>query len=261
VGYTSENRGLGLLSALTQRPSWPNFVVAASAEDEWQDNIAAFDGRMYATSRSYPYYFLADKRAALRAQAIHEATTAEGFPRQYRRLLGLDYHRDPESTLARSTFVDAFTLETGGGPDPGLEYAYDCTYLGVYAMAAAALRFESPAATLSPPAVVAGLQALLGGGPRLPVRELDIATTLEELVRRKGAAGSVDLIGASGTLELSFAEREVPSARQYYEVAAPDGELYCIDSVTSEFCDTGTILPARGGPPQRLGSSCSCLEQ
>jgi hypothetical protein len=264
IGYTSEGRGLGLLSALTQRASFPNFIVAASAEDDWQDNIAAVDGATYAAAQSYPYYFLADKRAALREQTIHESSTVDSFPRQYRRLLGLDYRRDAETKLAHATFANAFVLETGGGADPGLEYAYDCTYLGVYAMVAAALQFESLATTLSPPALVAGLAALQGGGPRLPVRALNIAATVEELVRRKGVAGSVDLIGASGALELSLAAQANaggPSARQYYDGVAPDGELYCIDAVTADFCDTGIVFPAQGGPLQRLGNTCSCLMQ
>jgi hypothetical protein len=264
IPYTAEPRGRGLVAALNDLDTPPELVIAASAEDAWQDNIAALDGASYARSQRYPYYLLADKRGAVRTQTVPEQVTAEGFPRQYMRLLGLDYHRAAQSSLVYAEFTNAFYAEARGEAEPGLEYAYDCAYVAVYAAIAAGLRFRLPPSELSALAILGGLGALQSGGPGLPVRSLSIGDVMTSLVLGAGSNGSVNLIGASGELEFhqdEAAEAGLASSRQYHSVAVPDGELYCIDSETLEYCNTGVVFPASGAAPNRSGNSCACLEQ
>jgi hypothetical protein len=262
VRYAAEAGGLGLVNALQTIEPAANLVVAASAEDSWEDNISAYDGATYGSLAYYPYYLLADRRWDLYNRVLRDQATADAFPPQYARLLGLDYHRDPESTLAYGQFRSAFFAETGSQPEANLEYAYDCTYLAVYAAVAAAQRSSTPAHQLSAEALGAGLGALHGGGPLLPIRALDIPQVIAELVNREGQDAAVELVGSSGRLDL---ERVLPRDsvstpdRQYWGAGAADGELYCIDTVQKIFCNTGIVFPLGGGVV-RGESSCRCLE-
>jgi hypothetical protein len=262
VLYATEAGGLGLVSALRAIKPAANLVVAASAEDAWEDNIAAYDSATYGSLGFYPYYLLADKRWALYNQVLRDQATAKGFPPQYARLLGLDYHRDVDSTLFYEEFSNAFFAETGSQVEPNLEYVYDCTYLAIYAAVAAGQRFPEPLHQLSAEAIASGLGALYGGGPRLPVRALNVAQVIASVLGRQGQDAAVDLVGTSGALDL---ERELPrdglstSDGQYWAAGAADGELYCIDDVQKVFCNTGIVFPAGGGPPVRGESTCSCL--
>jgi hypothetical protein len=263
AAYTVEPGGRGLVNALQGLDPSPNLVVAASAADAWEDNIAAFDGATYGRSRFYPYYLLAEKSSAVYAQTLSDQATASGFPHQYSRFLGLDYHRSQQSQNVYREFSNAFSAETNSVPEPGFEYAYDCTYLAVYAAVAAAERLLQPARDLPPEAILAGLAALQGAGPVLPIRALDIPNVLRSLSSRRGADASVELFGSSGDLDLeSLQPTGLPSGtsqRHYYAAAATDTELYCIDAVSKEFCDTGIVFPSAGGAPSGLANSCSCL--
>lgn len=262
VRYAMGAGGLGLVNALRGVTPPVNLVVAASAEDAWAENIAAYDGATFASHGYYPYYLLAERRWDLYNEVLRDQATADGFAPQYARLLGLDYHREPESALVYDEFRSAFFAETGSQAEPNLEYAYDCTYLAVYATVAAAQRSSQPANRLSAEAIAAGLGALHGGGPLLPVRELDVARVIAGLVERKGEDAAVDLVGASGRLDL---ERLLPSdgaglvARQYWSADAADGELYCIDTDQKVFCDTGIVFSRDGGSVVRGENPCRCL--
>lgn len=264
IPYIQQPGGRGLVSALGALEPLPNLVIAASAADRWADNIAAFDGASYRASQRYPYYFLADKRGVTRRQLLQDQATADGFPRQYSRVLGLDAHEGPLSALTRDEFEVAFEIETQSASEPGFEYVYDCTYLSVYAAVAGALRASSAVFDVSPDTTLAALSALVAAGPAIPVGALGIDDVVEALANGGGADGSVNLIGASGDLELEPSAAPIaPGAtapKAYYAPRAPDGELYCIDANTKEYCDLGIVLPAAGGPALREASSCSCFE-
>ena len=261
VRYTTEPGGVGLARALAQLERRPGFVVAASSEDDWRVNIEAYDGASYAAAGDYPYYLLADKRSGLRAKVVADELTATGFPAQHQRLLGLDFHRDEQTALAYADFRTAFSVELGDSPDAGLEYAYDCIYAGVLAALAARLSLGIPLEEVSAPLLASGLTALTGGGAALPVRASSIPELVEALAVGAGSDGSVDLIGSSGPLDFtSVAVGPDPYGEtRHYRVGAPDGELYCIDQSSNEFCDLGIVFPANGGPPSEARSACGCF--
>ena len=261
VRYTAEPGGVGLVRALAPLAARPSLVVAASAEDDWGANMQAYDSARYVATGNYPYYLLADKRSALKVEVVANEMTAPGFPARRQRLLGLDYHRDEPTELAYADFRTAFSIELGDSPDAGLEYAYDCAYAGVLAVLAARLYLGVSLEETTAPAIAAGLTALTGGGPALPVRASSILEMVEALAVGAGSVGSVDLIGSSGPLDFTGAG-PVPdpfSELRRYRVGAPDGELYCIDDRSTEFCDLGIIFPANGAPPTEEPSACSCL--
>jgi hypothetical protein len=262
VLYAAQPGGLGMVNALRDAEPRVNMVVAASSEDEWQDNIAAYDSVSFEQQGNYPYYLLADKRPEVYRSVLSDQLTADGFPRQYLRILGLDYQRGEQSLLARDEFASDHYLVTQSQPEPGLEYTYDCTYVAVYAAIAASLRLELALDDLPPEALMLGLGALQGGGPALPVGALSIPEVVEVLTANEGLDGSIDLIGTSG--DLDFAMDSVVSAapslaRRYVSVGPPSGEFYCIDAVSKTFCDTGVVFPASGGPPSRGSGLCACL--
>jgi hypothetical protein len=263
IEYTTEAGGRGLVAALEGLDRPANLVVAASAEDAWAENIAAFDNRFYQDHDYYPYYLLAGKRASVRERTIGEQATASDFPPQYQRLLGLDYHRSDRTRAAYDDFSTAFRSHTRGVPDPGLELAYDCTYVAVYVAVAAEQRSLLSGGDVTPQAFVTALGAVHGGGRKLPVRALDIPNVLGDLVSSRGSDGSVDLIGASGDLDFEGGRPAEGSSggphRAYFHPAAPDGELYCIDDDSKDFCDTGIVFPAAGGMPTSEEVNCKCL--
>lgn len=251
--------GLGLVGALRSLSPAPRLVVAGSAEDDWVGNISAVDGASFRANEFYPYYLLADKRFEL-LNTLQDLTTADGYPRQYHRLLGLDYHRSERSKLAYEDFLVAYELDPGAGagaaPDPGFEYAYDCAYVAAYATAAARERRLSQGEP-SADALVLSLDAL-SGGQSVPVRAQSISQALELLAESRGTAGSLDLIGSSGDLDFT-ADASPESGRLYYRRATPDGELYCIPKTgLKTFCDTGVVFPADGSEPSADNGKCDC---
>jgi hypothetical protein len=252
--------GRGLVSALRSLSPAPNLVVAASGEDDWVANVSAVDGASFVANEFYPYYFLGEKRLEL-LSTLTDLTTADGHPRQYQRVLGLDYHRDERSRLAYDDFRVAFELDPGGGagadPDPGFEYAYDCTYVAAYATAAARERRLTENEP-SPDALVLSLDAL-SGGPAVPVRAQSIAQAVQLLAENRGTTASLDLIGSSGELDFA-ADDSGDSERLYYRRATPDGELYCIPKTgVKTFCDTGVVFPADGSEPSPDNGECDCV--
>jgi hypothetical protein len=261
VSYTPSPRGRGLVRALEGMTPYPNLIIAASAEDAWGENMAALDLSSHETTSAYPYYLLAEKQADAYAQTINDQATADGFLPRYRRFMGLDYHRSGPSTLARTDFQVAHRDETASDPDPGFEYAYDCTYLAVYSALAAAARYSIPIAELPPEALMSSTSALMGDGPLLPVGGATAAQVIESIRSNRGGAGSVNLIGASGDLELlSGTARSPYGVPRYLAPHNPDGELYCIDDNTKSFCDTGITFSASDGTVQRPDATrCSCF--
>jgi hypothetical protein len=252
--------GRDLVSALRSLSPPPSLVVAASGEDDWVGNISAVDAASFVANDFYPYYFVGEKRFELLA-TLTDLTTAEGYPRQYHRMLGLDYHKDERSKLAYEDFRVAFELDPGGGagaePDPGLEYAYDCTYVAAYATAAARERRLTENEP-SPDAIVLSLDAL-SGGQAVPVRAQSVAQALELLAEKRGTTASLDLLGSSGDLDFS-ADTSDASGRLYYRRATPDGELYCIPKTgVKTFCDTGVVFPADGGESSADNGECACM--
>lgn len=251
--------GIGLVNALRSLSPAPHLVIAASGEDDWVDNISAVDAASFRVNDFYPYYFLGEKRFE-HLTTLTDLTTAEGYPRQYHRVLGLDYHRDERSKLAYEDFRVAFELDPGGGagadPDPGLEYAYDCTYIAAYATAAARERRLSQGEP-SPDALVLSLDAL-SGGQAVPVRAQSAAQALELLAENRGTTGSLDLLGSSGELDFT-ADDSGDSGRRYYRRTTPEGELYCIPKTgLKTFCDTGVVFPVDGGEPSADNGKCDC---
>jgi hypothetical protein len=258
--YTSEPGGRGLVSALRAEDPPANLLIAASGEDAWEQNIAAVDSATFADHEFYPYYLVSTKHLDL-LSTLEDRTTADGFLRQYERMLGLDYHRSERSRQAHDEFLVAFEVEPGGGAgseaDPGLEYAYDCTYVAAYTAVAAAER-RLTSGVPSAEALAISLDSLTGGAT-VPVRARSIPDALELLRENQGDPGALDLVGTSG--ELDFEPRgDERSKRRYFAPAAPDGELYCISgSGVKTFCDTGVVFPAAGGPPTDDNGQCTCL--
>jgi hypothetical protein len=256
--YTADPSGSGLLSALTAAIPWPNLIIAASSEDDWGTNIAAVDGATYGSTEAYPYYFLADKDSEVLFKTNANTSTAAGFPAPSMRLLGLDYHRDDQVARNYSEFAASFV--PNGTPPAGLEYAYDCSYLAVYAAVAAGMQLGVHPSRLSAGEILLGLDALHGDGSGFPVRASSINDIISTLAARRGAAASVDLIGSSGQLDMqpASAADALPYAR-LFSVAPPDGELYCVDGATRAYCDTGIIFPAAGGELSRAARNCLCF--
>jgi hypothetical protein len=259
--YTSEAGGRGLVSALKNADPPPNLVIAASGEDAWEDNIPAVDNATFGNQGFYPYYLLANKRLDL-LETLIDMTTAEGFPRQYERLLGLDYHRSERSRQAYEEFRVAFEVESGGGDgsdaDPGLEYAYDCAYVAAYAAVAAEQR-RLVMGRHTGAALATSIDSLSGGETAIPVRALSIPDVIAQLLANDGEPESLDLIGTSGDLDFEAAGAE-ESKRHYYRPTPPDGELYCISrSGVKTFCDTGVVFPVEGGEPSPDNGRCDCL--
>lgn len=251
--------GLGLVGALRSVSPAPKLLIAASGEDDWVGNISAVDGASFRANDFYPYYFLGQKRFEL-LDTLSDLTTAEGYPRQYHRVLGLDYHKDERSKLAYEDFRVAFELDPGGGagsaPEPGLEYAYDCAYAAAYAMTAARERRLSQGDP-SPDAIAFSLDAL-AGGRAVPVRAQSIAQAVGLLAESRGTAGSLELLGSSGKLDF-WSDDSNESGRRYYQRSTPDGELYCIPKTgLKTFCDTGVVFPADGSEPSVDNGKCDC---
>jgi hypothetical protein len=262
VQYTAGQSGRGLISALQVVRPFPNLVIAASSVDRWGENIAAFDRVSYDQTRAYPYYLLSEKRTDVYSQTINDQATANGFPAQYRRFMGLDYHRDGQTALAAAAFSVAFRDKTGALPEAGVEYAYDCAYVAVYSAVAAALRYSIPASELPAEALVEGLESITGSGPLLPVGEPQVGDVVNTLIANHGANGSVNLVGASGGLEFVGNVRAAPgaAAARYVAPKSADGELYCIDVNSKEYCDSGIIFSAIDGSITKPRQPrCSCL--
>jgi hypothetical protein len=264
VPYIVEPGGRGLVNALAAAEPAVNLVVAASAEDAWEENIPAVDGATYARQATYPYYLLADKRSAVLQAVLRDQVTADGFPRQYLRVLGLDYARSDLSRQLFADFESAFSAETQSSPEPGLEYVYDCTYATVYAAVAASARLLQPIDQLRPEAILLGLRALQGGGTAQPVAAFNIPAVLATIDATRGGDAALDLIGASGTLDFVLEGEEfVPVApKRYTSLSPPGGELYCIDARRQTVCDTGVVFPPGGGEPSRPAAErCECLRE
>jgi hypothetical protein len=219
--------------------------------------MAEYDQAYFERSGRYPYYLLADKRADVVEQSLAAVNTD---PPRYLRWLGLDYQRLPLSEEVRQGFVERHELETRQTAGVGVEYAYDCTYVTVYAALAAGLRLRRPLSRLDAEAIVTGLGAL-GGGELQRVGEQNVASAVAALTREHGWDGAIDLIGASGSLDIQPSGDAPPQneGRRYVSVAPPDGELYCIDAIDRAICDTGIVFPRSGGPPTRLGKGCACF--
>jgi len=257
--YTADPSGSGLLSALIAATPRPNLVVAASSEDDWAANIAAVDGATYVSTGAYPYYLLGEKSTDVLSMTNANASTAAGFPAPSMRLIGLDYHRDDLVARTYSEFAASF-VQAHGAPPAGLEYAYDCAYLGIYSAIAAGIRRGVPPSSLSASEIVLGLDALHGEGAAVPVRAASIREIMARLAARRGESGSVDLIGSSGQLDI---EQSATSAdglsSRLFSVAPPAGELYCVDGATLSYCDTGIVFPVAGGEPSRSDDGCTCF--
>jgi hypothetical protein len=250
--------GTDLVSDLVELEPPVDLVIAASMEDDWGSRMAAYDTAYFERHGEYPYYLLADKRAH-----VLEPTLADtiGAPPRALRFLGLDYERGALSHLALSAFAESYESKFARPAEPALEYAYDCTYVAVYSAMAAALRLRRPIAELDVDAIVSGVGALQGGSAPSLVGEGDAASVLAALVDARGRSGALDLVGASGALE--FPPVDDPTAFEptprYVGVAAPNGELYCVDANTRSLCDTGIIFAADGGLPAAATDQCACL--
>ncbi len=255
--------GRDLTTVLAEADPPVDLVIAASIEDDWPSIIARHDASYFARQGTYPYYLLADKRPNVYARMLTETSTDSRFAPQHERVLGLDYQRGAQSALAQTEFTNAFLAQTGRSPEPAAEYAYDCTYVAVYAALAAALRLRQSVLDLTPEGIVIGLRALQGGGPALLVGARDATEVLSALVASEGMDGAVDLIGASGELDFQIPADDVPGVpiedRRYFHVSAPNGQLYCVDANSKLLCDTGIVFPTAGGPPLRSDTSCACL--
>jgi hypothetical protein len=244
-----------------------DLVIAASMEDDWSANMSRYDAEYFGAHGTFPYYFLADKRAWMSGYDAQswEQTVAdtETSPPPYLRFLGLDHERSSLSQLAQADFTSGYLRATGHAPEPALEYAYDCTYLAVYAAIAAGLRLRRPVLDLEPQAIVTGLPALQGGTPALLAGGRDVADVISSLLAGGGLDGSLDLVGASGELDFQIAGADAlttaDSVRRYFSVTPPNGEIYCVDANSKSLCDTGIVFSTRGGAPLRSGDACACL--
>lgn len=260
VSYTADSNGSGLVGILNAVTPRPNFVIAASSEDDWATNIAAYDSATYLTEGVYPYYFLADKSSDVLSRTNAAGDTGPSSSRPSMRLIGLDYHRDDQVARTYSDFAASF-VRAYGFPPAGLEYAYDCAYLGVLSAVAASKRRGVLASEVSAIEVLLALDALRGGGPQLSLRASNIDEISLLLAASRGETGTVNLIGSSGQLDIEQSvdtTNGLPSSR-LFSVAAPDGELYCVSAPDGRYCNTGVVFPATGGDPIRSGAGCTCF--
>lgn len=257
VDYMPEVQGRDLTSALDKQSLVPSLLASASSESIWAENIATLDRG--ATAGHYPYYLLNGQDASVLAFAINDVLLT---PREYDRVLSL---RDQQSTLSRSPsahFKAAFRAEFDRDPAPGLDFAYDCTFLAVYAALAAELRFSILPSALTPAAALVGLRALSGGTATFAITEIDKVELNLELTH--GADSTLSLFGSSGDLALlgSLAAEQIilHSAGIYVRPAARNKELTCIDARRERYCGTGALFTPSGDPFQVAPESgCSCF--
>jgi hypothetical protein len=254
--YPKEPRGRGLVSALTALEPSPNLIIAASGEDDWLQNMVAFDAASFTQWGTYPYYLLAEKRTAYLRTLDDQAANDSLLPPA--RVFGLDMHLSPASALLAQGFGLDYQGETGLVVEAGLEYAFDCAQLAVYSAIAAASRFSIPIEKLTPETLVAGLGALAEGTSKLAAADVDAKAIVASLVTNSGLDAAVDLFGASGDLDFESAAGG-DAARRIWVPRSPDGELYCIDADTRAFCDTGVVFPVEGSEPSRGAPRCACL--
>ncbi len=211
---------------------------------------------------------MSDKQATVLDPVAHDLGPA---PRQYERVLGLDY---PLNQAVHQQFVSDFRsigLPAGGdgmaGADstvsPGLDRVHDCTYLAAYAAIAAQIRFSLSPRELSAAAVLVGLRALSGGGVPLSVGSTDISAVYENLAATRGADASVNLSGGYGALDLlglSSVDQLIQSATGIYvRPRAHSLELYCIDAPKTQFCDTGRSFSLSDGSQFIEEGGCPCF--
>jgi hypothetical protein len=265
-----DQTGRDLISVLIDQQPPVDLVIAASMEDDWAANMASYDAAYFERYGTYPYYLLGDDRSEAYEQAVVLQSSAAAPPLRSR-LLALGYARGDASRRAFSDFANAYEALAGRRPRAALEYAYDCTYAAVYAAIAAGLRWRKPMLGLAPGALVTGLGALRGEATARLVGGRDVVDILDDLIAGSGLDGSIDLIGASGSLRVQLAGAEAAAlameaapappkpARHYFNVDPPSGELYCVDATSQALCATGTVFSPSGEHPPRPPNPCNCF--
>jgi hypothetical protein len=259
VEYDSTGRGSGLEEALAEAMLAPTLLVAPSAEEEWNVNIGAVDGASAPTGHALPYYLLSDEQAAVLTLLTQNDKTK---PPEFMRVSGLAYHLSDANSAANAEFAADFLADTGGAPNPGLEYMHDCTFTAIYAALAGMLRYSLAPAEVTPAAVLVGLRALSGGDTSLAVGGSQASNVLATLGSARGKDASLSLVGASGDLGMALPtvdEIIQDPVGVYARPAAADEELYCIDASQHLFCRTGLIFSNSGSPPDTSTQTCSCF--
>ena len=245
-------------TALAALPAVPGLVVGASTEADWSQNVLSVERSL---SDHLPYYLLSDKQSDVLNLLLHDGQRVSP---QDQRTFGLDNHLEAANLSAREQFVSAFVAATGGDPPRGTEYAYDCTYLGIYAAYAGLLRYSLSPDQLSPGAVLMGLSGFNEHGMPLSVGAADVALALATLQRPVSSQRAIRLLGSSGNVgdlqSLPGAFGVVSDTSTVYVQPTPRAkELYCIDRKNSQFCDTGLIFPVSGAQPAPTEGACSCM--
>jgi hypothetical protein len=257
--YTDYPLGVSLVEALALAEPPVNLVVAASAEGDWAQNMAAVDAASRERGDDLPFYLLPENRGPTYTALLQEETPNVDPLSRSLRMIVLGRARSSRGEIALDEFVERVDARASMLALAGLEYIYDCTYAAIYATIAAAARLRRSPLGLAPEAVVLGLRSL-AGGPSMLVGPSDIARSLRELASQRGLDGAIDLVGISGELDFLTPPSEDPSsAREYISAGAPDGALYCLDVHDRTLCDMGVAFPAAGGPPVQVDTACACF--
>lgn len=223
----------------------PNLIIIPTSID----NVALIIDKLEAAwpaSLDRPSYLI-DEHADGLVSLVESNNVATGLRS---RLLGLRPQRDADTLRAYQAYVASFKTTFGEGtvPVPRSEYAYDCFYEVVYAMALARSP-QTGQVDLSGQSFRGSLVALSSdpmSAQQILVGPSNVATFLGSLTVRR----DFNLVGSSGALSYFNPAKGYPDA---------NGELYCVDRVTKDFCGTGvTFSPEAGGAKTEVASSCQC---
>ncbi len=195
---------------VTSGASLPDLIVILPGGGEVPSLIGAIESA-WPTGSTYPRYLVVGSEFLEQTAGL---SAAPGAPPLASRLLALD-HVGADASL-RASFVKEFqALQMGVSPRPGDEYAYDCFWLGQYALLTATSLGSKPWSELTGTTFAsAGIGRINPPGQVVGVGGAD-AKTARGLLE---ASSDLDLQGVSSALDVDLG----------WHAPAPHGRLSCI---------------------------------
>lgn len=245
--------GADLNAALDRAGFSAGLLIAPSGEAAWGRHSGKLDELREAREQPLPFYLLRDKQAEAMDLIPRNRSRSE-------RVLGLQEVRTARHRSIEEEFARSFVAATGSAAAPELAYIYDCVHVAAYAAAAGLQRFGQPVHSFTISALLGGLAALQGG-EALAVGALEASTAFLLLGEARGYDDAIDLVGATGDLDLQLppvSELIREPNGNYLSPIAADEEFYCANPDEGGFCDTGVIVRKSGGAPSG-DSQCPCF--
>jgi hypothetical protein len=252
ITYDSAVGGADLVSRLQQSSLQPGLLVGISSDADWSSNLRAVEASSNWSDERPPFYFTVGRSAELLRAILDKSRLGTRTDR----VAVLDYHSEPRNREVRVQLSQML----GADATPEQAYVLDCFYLAAYSALAAQLRYAPSFRRLSAQDVFVAVNALAGGKALAlgPDRVLEARESLEATL---GRAGTLDLIGASGDLDFEQLPPPdaLPTSGGYLAPTPSLSELFCADSETDDYCETGLLVSPDG---QLEGANrCSCFGQ